>query len=577
MVSPERPYWQIGTKPAQCNFSCVMENMYLTVNPNRTLFLLLLILPGLIFAQSADNLSTSVSVEPASADQLLESVERSPAFSIRELRPYGESLFRGGFSNDREDGLNPEYLIQPGDSVSVRIWGATQFNESVTVDHQGNIFIPGVGPISLNGVSNRSLNERVTSAVASVYTDNVKVYTSLDGSQPVAVYVTGYVVNPGRFSGIPSNSILYFLDRAGGIDATRGSYRSISIQRDNQTIVNVDLYSFLSDGELESVQFRDGDTIVVSRKGASVGVTGDVNNEGLLEIKGDSVTGEALIDIAMLHPGVSYVGITGIRNGASVARYESLSVLKQNVFIDGDLLHFKVDQNDSMVLIDVEGPHFGPSRYAVPRNTRLHELLDNIEVDRQLADIDSISLKRIQIAKRQKDALNESLRRLQSRYLTASSQTDAESAIRTREAELITQFVETARNVQPNGRLVVVRNGEVANVLLQSGDVVSIPEKTQSILLSGEVLVSQAILHEPGMRAREYIERSGGFTDQADEKRIVVVKADGTVGSGENPKIRTGDEIIVLPKVAVKNLQIASTIVDIIYKIAVAASVTVNL
>lgn len=547
------------------------------VNPTRILLLFLLILPQIGFAQSADNLSTSADVEPASAAQLLNTSESESALNASRLRPYGESLFRGGFSNDREDGLNPEYLIQPGDSVSVRIWGAIQFNESVSVDHQGNIFIPSVGPISLNGVSNRSLNERVTSAVAGVYTDNVKVYTSLDGTQPVAVYVTGYVVNPGRFSGIPSNSVLYFLDRAGGIDATKGSYRSISIQRGNKTIVDVDLYSFLQDGELESVQFRDGDTIVVGRKGASVGVTGDVNNEGMLEIKGDAVTGERLVDIAMLQPGVSYVGMTGIRNGASVARYESLSDLKNKEFIDGDLLHFKVDQNDSMVLVDVEGPHFGPSRYAVPRNTKLHELLDNIEVDRQLADIESISLKRVQIAKRQKVALDESLRRLQSRYLTASSQTDAESAIRTREAELISQFVETARNVQPNGRLVVVRNGEVADVLLQSGDVISIPEKTQSILLSGEVLVSQAILHEPGMRAREYIERSGGFTDQADENRIVVVKADGTVGSGENPRIRTGDEIIVLPKVAVKNLQIASTIVDIIYKIAVAASVSINL
>ena len=162
-----------------------------------------------------------------------------------ELEPFGASLFNGGFSNDREDGLNPGYLIQPGDTISVRIWGATQFNERLPVDHQGNIFIPGVGPILVGGVSNRNLNQRVTNAVAGVYTDNVKVYTSLDGSQPVAVFVTGYVQGPGRFSGIPSNSVLYFIDRAGGIDPDRGSYRSITIQRDNGTIANIDLYKFL--------------------------------------------------------------------------------------------------------------------------------------------------------------------------------------------------------------------------------------------------------------------------------------------------------------------------------------------
>ena len=35
---------------------------------------------------------------------------------------------------------------------------------------------------------------------------------------------------------------------------------------------------------------------------------------------------------------------------------------------------FRVDQNDSMVVVDIEGSHKGPSRYAVPKNTRLQAL-----------------------------------------------------------------------------------------------------------------------------------------------------------------------------------------------------------
>ena len=543
-----------------------------------SLFLVVLaLLPGALMAQSLDNLATSSNVPAASAVQQMNMDLRSADNSVPALAPFGSSLFRGGFSNDREDGLNPEYLVQPGDSVSVRIWGAIDFNESLPVDHQGNIFIPSVGPIPLGGVSNRNLNSRVESAVGGVYTDNVKVYTSLDGSQPVAVFVTGYVVSPGRFSGIPSNSVLYFLDRAGGIDADKGSYRSITVRRDNKVIASIDLYGFLRNGTLQSIQFRDGDTIVVDEKGAAIGVTGDVSNEGLLELTSNSASGDSLVDIAMLDAGVSYVGVTGTRQGLSVASYVTLDEFKKQEFFDGDQIHFRVDQNDSIVVVDVEGSHRGPSRFAVPKNTRLHELLDYIEVDRELANIEAISLKRLQIATRQKAALDESLRRLQSRYLTASSQTDAESSIRSREAQLIGQFVETARDVEPNGRLVVVKNGQVANVILQTGDTISIPEKTESVLLSGEVLISQAILHETGWRARDYIERSGGFSDQADTKRIVVVRANGLVASGKNPVVEMGDEIIVLPRVSVKNLQIAATIVDIIYKVAVAASVAINL
>ena len=114
-------------------------------------------------------------------------------------------------------------------------------------------------------------------------------------------------------------------------------------------------------------------------------------------------------------------------------------------------------------------------------------------------------------------------------------------------------------------------------MLLQSGDTITIPARSDSVLLSGEVLVPQAMLHEPGLRARDYIERSGGFGEQANTDRLIVVHADGDVASGKNPRVRSGDEIIVLPKVPVKNLQIAATIVDIVYKIAVAASVAINL
>jgi len=544
---------------------------------NSILFLWLVFTPWIAVAQSLDGSSLSSEAAPVSAAELINTQQSATSSTDNTLEPYGASLFRGGFSNDREDGLNPEYLIQPGDAVSVRIWGATQLNESFTVDHQGNIFIPSVGPIPLAGVSNRDLNSRVTEAVGSVYTDNVKVYTSLDGSQPVAVFVTGYVENPGRFSGIPSNSVLYFLDRAGGIDAQRGSYRAISIRRDNKLIAKIDLYSFLRRGELQSVQFRDGDTIVVGPKGPSVGVTGDVSNEGLLELANETISGEELSDVVMMNAGVSHVGISGIRDGLSMASYVTIDEFRAQQLHDGDQIHFRVDQNDSIVIIDVEGSHLGPSRYAVARNTRLHDFLDLIEVDINLANINAVSLKRKQIAIRQKAALTESLRRLQSRYLTASSQTDAESAIRSREAELITQFVENTREVEPNGRLVVVQDGKVANVILQSGDTITIPENSESVLLSGEVLISQAILFQPGLRALDYINRSGGFSTQAETKRIVVIRANGDVSSGRNPRVQMGDEIIVLPKVSVKNLQIAATIVDIIYKVAVAASVAINL
>jgi protein involved in polysaccharide export with SLBB domain len=536
-----------------------------------SLLLIALLLATKLHAQSVGGSGLDASNDAPQAAELLSDS------TSNVLRPFGANLFNGGFSNDREDGLNPSYVVQPGDSVSVRIWGATQFNDNLTVDHQGNIFIPSVGPIKIAGTQNRDLNQRVADAVSTVFSDNVRVYTSLDGSQPVAVFVTGFVNNPGRFAGIPSNSALHFIDRAGGINSETGSYRNIQVMRDGEPLAEIDLYRFLLDGQMPQVQYQDGDTIVVGSRGSVISVSGEISNPALFEIQESNFIGEQLLALALPAPSVSYVGVSGLRSGVPYSTYVPLSQFKGMPLHNGDEINFRIDQHDQVIVVEVEGSHMGPSRYAVPRNTRLQELLDYIEVDPELADARSVSLKRKTIAMRQKAALEESLQRLESRYLTASSQTDEESAIRSQEATLIGQFVERARRVEPNGRLVVANEGQVANIILQAGDTITIPSRSDSVLLSGEVLVSQAMLYQKDARARDYISRSGGFTDQAQTDRIILVHANGEVSSGKNPQVRAGDEIIVLPQVPVKNLQLASTIVDILYKIAIAASVAVQL
>ncbi|MDX1269911.1 MAG: polysaccharide biosynthesis/export family protein, partial [Oceanisphaera sp.] len=124
-----------------------------------------------------------------------------------ELPSFGSHLFSGGFRGVRADGLNPDYVITPGDQVTLRVWGAIDIDRVLPVDAQGNIFIPGVGPIKVHGIKHGQLDARVRSAVNSIYSNNVQVYTNLQGVQPVSVFVTGYVQSPGRFAGTPNDSV----------------------------------------------------------------------------------------------------------------------------------------------------------------------------------------------------------------------------------------------------------------------------------------------------------------------------------------------------------------------------------
>ncbi|MCT7656462.1 polysaccharide biosynthesis/export family protein [Oceanimonas sp. NS1] len=109
---------------------------------------------------------------------------------------FGSHLFNGGFSGVRADGLNADYVITPGDQVTLRVWGAVEIDRVLPVDAQGNIFIPGVGPIKVQGIRHSQLDAKVRSAVNSIYSNNVQVYTNLQGVQPVSVFVTGYVQTP---------------------------------------------------------------------------------------------------------------------------------------------------------------------------------------------------------------------------------------------------------------------------------------------------------------------------------------------------------------------------------------------
>lgn len=530
------------------------------------------LLSGSLFAETLENSANGGS-------QTIEAVlaENAKRTDSVQLDPFGSNLFNGAFRERPEDALNPNYKIATGDKVAVRIWGATDFNDVLPVDMQGNIFIPAFGPIKVGGVPNSQLNNIVTRSVRKVFKDSVNVYTSLNSAQPVSVYVTGSVVSPGRYSGVPSSSILYFLDSADGIDAERGSYRVVNIIRGNEVLKSIDLYKFLTQGMMDNFQFQDSDTVFVSSRSRNVSVDGEVRNRNHFELEDISYIGKDIIELSFPSTVASHVSVLGFRNGERIARYMTIADFSRFGIDNGDKITFKSDIAEGMIVVEIEGEFEGQSQYVLPKNARIMDLLDHIRIDPAEARYDAVSIKRQSIADRQKEALNESLNRIESAYLTASSHTNEEAAIRAQESGMISEFIKRARNVEPNGRLVLANGGDIRNIRLEMGDVITIPQKKESVMVNGEIVVSQAILWNEKLDAHEYINKSGGFTDQANRKSMLLVKQSGEVLRGKNFKVEPGDEIVVLPKVPVKSLQLASTIADIVYKIAIAASVAIAL
>lgn len=490
--------------------------------------------------------------------------------------PYGANLFAGGYETERSDGLNDNYLIAPGDKLNIWIWGAVNFSNVVTVDNQGNIFIPDVGPINVKNVAASKVNNLVTSHISEVFTNNVNVYVNLLTATPVSVYVTGPVIRPGQYAGQSSDSVLYFLKRAGGIDSDRGSYRHIKVLRQNRVIQQIDLYEFMQQGKMPKLSLKDQDVILVEPQGPMINVAGKVRNPFRFELKNSTALGSELIDYALPLAKVSHVGVIGDRASGPFSVYMPYKDFDRIQLSDGDKVLFNDDMHAQVYDVQVMGSYRGPSYFTVRKETRLHDLLNHIPIDPNMADYGSIYIMRKSVAARQKEMLEDSLNRLERSVFTAPASSDGEASIRTKEAELVMRFVEKARKIQPLGKVVVSDKGVIANILLEQGDQIVIPNKTDLIQVGGEVMMPQAVVYNKSATLEDYVAWAGGFTDRANDQRIAVVHANGLMEFKDGGDVMPGDQILVMPKVDSKMMQSIKDITQVIYQVAVAANVVLN-
>ena len=504
---------------------------------------------------------------------------RTPSFSDAEdPAPFGANLFTGNFLKTRADGLNPDYVVARGDQVAVYAWGSVEINDVFTVDAQGNIFLPGIGPVRLEGVRNADLSQVVRRKIQEVYINNFNVYTNLVTSQPVLIYVTGFVQHPGRYAGLPNDTLLYFLDLAGGIDTDLGSYRRIEVIRNGRVLANVDLYDFLIDGNIPRIRLRDGDTILVKKRGPVVELSGDVARSAQIELTDAAKQGRDLLDVVPQAASAVEVSVTGFRGGQPYNRTVSVGAFGSVKLADGDRVTLSAGGLAPTILVKIEGEHLGPPVMSVRRGARLVDVLDYVKVDPALADVSAVHIYRPSVARAQKESINDSLVRLERDSLLALSDSRGEAEIRATEAELVQKFVERASLIEPLGRVVTARDGVQQNIPLEPEDTIVIPRKSDVIRVSGQVMMAQAVVHRPDITVADYIEMAGGYAVRADEDRVLLLKPNASVTiTPLDARVGPGDEILVLPKADTKLVQMGIDIMDVIYKIAISAKVALDL
>jgi protein involved in polysaccharide export with SLBB domain len=125
--------------------------------------------------------------------------------------------------------------------------------------------------------------------------------------------------------------------------------------------------------------------------------------------------------------------------------------------------------------------------------------------------------------------------------------------------------------------VILASNAGAGDTLMEDGDTVVLPEKSNLVLVSGEVLFPNSLVFDSRAGAEDYVRLAGGYTQNADASKLVVVHQDGSVAEASRAALRPGDQIMVLPRIDTKKIEITRGITQILYQIAVAAKVVFGL
>lgn len=322
---------------------------------------------------------------------------RFPESISRSLKQFGYDLFNrqpASFTPLEDVPVSYDYVVGPGDTFTINVWGSANFSHTVTVNREGNIFIPKVGNIKVWGDSWKDMSRKIRSRLSNFFS-GIKVDISLEGIRMIDVYIIGEVEQPGAYSvpstATPINALFY----SGG-PKKKGSMRNIKVVRNNEEIAQVDLYDFLIGGKNPKQSLQSQDVILVPIIGSVAAVSGHVKRPAIYEVT-DKTT---VYDLLQLAGGLSFAGAVGRlslervaenkervvkdidipENYASLKREDALKTDLGAKVLDGDMLQiFPVfDKFESTVFL--RGHVKRPGGYEFKAGMRVKDLIPNFDV-----------------------------------------------------------------------------------------------------------------------------------------------------------------------------------------------------
>lgn len=301
-----------------------------------------------------------------------------------ELTPFGYELFLQPTKRPFiPQPVAPDYVVGPGDEIEVLLWGRINERYTLTVQNDGTILFPYIGPLTVAGMTYQEMKDFLTKQAEQITGTNVAV--TLSRLRSIHVLVLGEVKQPGLHELTAMSTVLDALIAAGG-PSPSGTLRKIELRREGRTIAVLDLYDLLLKGDdKENRRLRHGDIVFVPVVGPLIGVAGNVRRPAVYELRGGETLGQVLDLAGGLLP-VAWKQRVQVERAEEHLRKTVLDIdasdkraLETFRMRDGDLVKVFSIVKEEANAVYLMGNVVRPGKYALKEGMRVSDVINRVE------------------------------------------------------------------------------------------------------------------------------------------------------------------------------------------------------
>jgi polysaccharide export outer membrane protein len=320
---------------------------------------------------------------------------------VEALRPFGYDLFDRApstFAPVTNVPVPSDYTIGPDDRLEVQLYGTQNRTLRLTVDREGRINFPELGPISVSGQLFSQVREQIEARVARQMI-GVRASVSMGDTRSIRVFVLGEAQRAGSYTISGLGTITSALFAAGGVKAI-GSLRNIQLKRQGALIRRLDLYDLLIRGDTtDDTKLLPGDVIFVPPVGLTVSVAGEVRRPAIYEVKNESTIDDVIGLAGGLTAEADRSRVTVTRIDESQRRVvlqvdTSSAAGKTQGVQNGDVLQIARLRPTLDSGIQVQGHVFTPGVVAFRQGLRLSDVIHSVDELQPNADIHYLLIRR---------------------------------------------------------------------------------------------------------------------------------------------------------------------------------------